>query len=180
MDAEGAEERVLAVGAPAGERDAVDADAGDAEDDEQADVEVGDLEEVDPVNQGECAEGNDGDGDERAAEGDDGRDDEERALDGERHHVFLEEELEAVDEGLQQAEGADARGSPAVLKAAEDFALEQHRVGNGAERDAEYDRDLDDREQKEDFEVGQMSHRVGLQSQSAEVRWSATSVDWWR
>ena len=98
--AERAEERVLAVGAPARESDAVDADAGDAEDDQQTDVEVRDLEEVDAVHHGEGAEGNDGDGDERAAEGDDGREDEQRALDGERHHVFLEEELEAVDQGL--------------------------------------------------------------------------------
>ena len=45
--AEAAEQGVLVVGAPAGERDAVDADGGDAEDDEQADVEVGDVEDVD-------------------------------------------------------------------------------------------------------------------------------------
>ena len=38
--AQRAEERVLVVGAPAGERDAVDADGGDTQDDEQADVDV--------------------------------------------------------------------------------------------------------------------------------------------
>ena len=45
--AERAEQRVLVVRGPAGERDAVDADGGDAEDDEQADVEVGDVEDID-------------------------------------------------------------------------------------------------------------------------------------
>ena len=144
--AERAEQRVLVVRRPAGERDAVDADGGDAEDDEQADVDVGDLEEVDAlVRVVTRAEGHDGDGDERAGERDDGRDDEERALDGERHQVFLEEELDAVGERLQQAEGADARGSPAVLHAAEDFALEQHGVGDGGERDDQHDGDLERR-----------------------------------
>ncbi len=46
------------------------------------------------------------------------------------HEVFLEEELDAVGERLQQAEGADAEGSPAVLDAAEDLALKQDRVGD--------------------------------------------------
>ncbi len=47
--AQRAEQRVLVVRRPAGERDAVDADGGDAEDDQQADVDVGDLEDVDAV-----------------------------------------------------------------------------------------------------------------------------------
>src|SRR6202789_1345692 len=94
------------------------------------------------VAHGDCGEGDHGDGDERAAESDDGRDDEEGALDGERHHVFLEEELEAVDQWLQEAEGADAGGSPAVLQAAKDFALEQDRVGDCRQRDDQHDGDL--------------------------------------
>ena len=67
------------------------------------------------------AEGNDGDGDERAAERDHGREDEEGALDREGHQVFFEEELGAVDQGLEEAEGADAAGSPAVLDAADEL-----------------------------------------------------------
>ena len=50
------------------------------------------------------------------------------------HQVFLEEELDAVGERLQQAEGADAGGSPAVLDAAENLALQQHRVGDRREQ----------------------------------------------
>ena len=95
------------------------------------------------------AEGDDGDGDQRAGERDDRREDEERALDGERHQVFLEEELDAIGERLQQAEGADAGGSPAVLDAAEHLALEQHRVGDRRQRDDEHDGDLEDAEQQE-------------------------------
>src|SRR6185437_47542 len=113
--AQRAEQRILIVRGPAGERDAVDADGGDAEDDEQRDVDVGDLEEIDAAVNGARAEGYHGDGDQRAAEGDHGREDEERALDGERHEVFLEEELDAVGERLEEAEGADAAGAPAVL-----------------------------------------------------------------
>ena len=47
--AQRAEQRILVVRGPAGERDAVDADRGDAEDDQQADIEVGDLEHIDAV-----------------------------------------------------------------------------------------------------------------------------------
>ena len=74
--------------------------------------------------------------------------------------VFLEEELDAVGERLQQAEGADARGSPAVLDAAEDLALQQHRVGDRRQRDDEHDDDLEDAEQQECLELGEMAHRV--------------------
>ena len=144
--AERAEERVLVVRAPAGERDAVDADGGDAEDDEQADVEVGDLEEVDAAVQWSCApKGTTAMETSAQPSAMMGASDEERALDGEGHHVFLEEELDAVGERLEEAEGADARGSPAVLHAAEDLALEQHGVGDGRERDDEHHSDLDDR-----------------------------------
>ena len=154
---------ILVVRRPAGERDAVDADGGDAEDDQQADVEVGDLEDVDAVLTVTCcAEGHDGDGDERAGERDDRREDEERALDGERHEVFLEEELDAVGERLQQAEGADARGSPAVLHAAEDLALQQHGVGDRRQRDDEHDDDLEDAEQQKCLEWREVAHGFQL------------------
>ena len=60
------------------------------------------------------------------------------------HQVFLEEELDAVGERLQQAEGTGAAGSPAVLHAAEDLAFEQHGVGDGGQRDDEDHEDLQD------------------------------------
>ena len=132
--AQRAEQRVLVVRRPAGERDAVDADGGDAENDEQADVDVGDFKEVEAVGaDAGRAEGNDGDGDERAAERDDGREQIERAVDGGGDQVFFEEGFCAVDQRLQQAEGADAAGSPAVLDAADELALKQHGVGDAHE-----------------------------------------------
>ena len=80
--AQRAEQGVLVVRRPAGKRDAVDADGRDAEDDEQADVDVGDLKEAEAVvvDVG-IAEGNDGDGDERAAKRDDGSEQIERLVD---------------------------------------------------------------------------------------------------
>ena len=99
-----------------------------------------------------------------------GREHEERALDGERHHVFLEEELDAVGERLQQAEGADARGSPAVLHAAEDFALQQHRVGDGRQRDDQHDGDLDDGEEQEDLRMWSRWHHGSASSVSLSRR----------
>ncbi len=101
----------------------------------------------------ELSEGDDGDGNQRAGERDDRRDDEERALGGKGKQVFLEEELDAVGERLQQAEGADARGSPAVLHAAEDLALEQHGVGDRRQGDDEDDDDLEDAEQQKCLEL---------------------------
>ena len=53
-----------------------------------------------------------------------------RAIDGGRNQVFFEEGLGAIDKRLQEAEGADAAGSPAVLDAAHQLALEQNRVGD--------------------------------------------------
>ena len=77
----------------------------------------------------------------------------------EGHHVFLEEELDAVGERLQQAERADARGAPAVLHAAEHFALEQHGVGHRGERDDEDHGDLHAGDEEKDREGGQVVHR---------------------
>ena len=104
------------------------------------------------------AEGNDGDGDERADQRDHGRGDEERFFGGDGQQIFLEEELDAVSERLQQAEGADAAGSPAVLHAAEDLALKQHGVGDRGQREHEDDEDLQDAEQEEGDEWAEMGH----------------------
>ncbi len=91
-----------------------------------------------------------------------GASEEERLLDEDGGEVFLEEELDAVGERLQQAEGADARRAPAVLHAAEQLALEQHRVGDRGEGDDEHDHDLEDREQEEGLEVGEVGHATYL------------------
>ena len=75
-----------------------------------------------------CAKRDHGDGDERAAKSKDGRQQIERPVDGRGNQILFEERLGAIDERLQEAEGADAAGSPAVLDAAHQLALEEHGV----------------------------------------------------
>ncbi len=76
------------------------------------------------------AEGNDGDGDERAAQRDDGREEIERPIDGGWNQIFFEERFRAVDQRLQESEWTNAAGTPAVLDAADKLALEEHGVGD--------------------------------------------------
>ncbi len=90
------------------------------------------------------AEGNDADGDQRATQGDDGSQEVERAIDAGGDDVFFEKGLCAVDERLQQTEGTDAVGAPAILNAANKLALKQHGVGDGHQQ---YHRHHDDLEQ---------------------------------
>jgi hypothetical protein len=80
------------------------------------------------------AEGHDGDGEQRAAQRDDGREQIERAVDAGGDDVFFEEGFCAIDQRLQQAEGAHAAGSPAVLDAAHQLALKQHGVSDAHEQ----------------------------------------------
>ena len=166
--AERAEERVLVVGAPAGKRDAVDTDAGDAEDDQEADVEVSrDLEEIDSVDLGLRAEGHHGDGDERAGQRDDGRSTKSGRSTASGIMSSLRKSLMPSARGCSRPNGP-ARGSPAVLHAAKNFALQQHRVGDRRERDDQHHRDLDDRESRNQewiHELGsvlEVAHRVWL------------------
>ena len=146
--AQRAEQRVLVVRRPAGERDAVDADGGDAEDDQQADIDdrrSGTYRRRGRLDVG--AEGDYGDRDQRAGERDDRSQNIERPVDDGGHEVFLEEELQAVGQRLQQAEGTDAAWSAAVLDAANDLALEQDGVGDAGEQDHQHHDDLGDAQQ---------------------------------
>ncbi len=89
------------------------------------------------------AEGNHGDGDQRAAQRDERGQQVERPVDAGGNHVLFEEGLGAIDQRLQQAEGADAAGSPAVLDAGDQLALKQHRVGDAHEKDHRHHDDLE-------------------------------------
>ena len=57
--------------------------------------------------------------------------------------LFLEDELESVGDGLEQAPGADAVGADAVLRPGGDLALQQHQIGARALDDAHHDDDDD-------------------------------------
>ena len=168
--AQAAEQGELVIRAPARERDAVDADRRDAKDDQKADIDVRDIEHVDAGDAVRRAEGNDRDGDEGADERDHRGGDEEGLLSGDGQEVFLEEELDAIGERLQQTERTDAARSPAVLHAAEDLTLEQHGVGDGGERQHEDDEDLQDAEQEEGEEGAEMGHSVSSEG-SCVVKW---------
>ena len=61
-----------------------------------------------------------------------------------RNDVLLRERLDAVGEGLEEAEPAGAVGAGAVLDTAEDFPLGEREVG---EEQAEHREDGDDRDQ---------------------------------
>ena len=81
-----------------------------------------------------------------AGKRDDRRQQVQRTVNPRRHQVFFQEQLRSVGQGLQQAERADARGSPAVLDAADDLAFEQHGVRNRREQDDQHNDDLDSAE----------------------------------
>ena len=75
---------------------------------------------------------------ERAAEGDVGPEAEEELVGVGGDEVFLDEQLDAVGEGLQPAElAADARRAEAVLNAAGDLAFEPDEEDGGAGHEAD-------------------------------------------
>ncbi len=86
--------------------------------------------------------GDDGDGNQSTGQGDDGRQDVERTIHTGGHQILFKEELGSVGQRLQQAERPNPIGSPPVLDAADEFALEQHRVGHGGEKDHQHYGDL--------------------------------------
>ncbi len=84
-----------------------------------------------------------------------GREKIDALLDVGRRQIFLQQKLDSVGERLQQSEWTDARGSPAILHAAHDLALQPHGVGDDGEQNAESDGDLDYR----DDQKSQSAHR---------------------
>ena len=89
-----------------------------------------------------------------------GASDVERLIDVRRRQVFLEEELHAVGQRLQQPERADARGSPAVLDAADNLALQPDGVGHGGQQHDQRDHDLDQRDEDESGDDSSYLHAV--------------------
>ena len=102
------------------------------------------------------------------AERDHGGQDVERPVYIGGHQVFFKEELEAVGHGLPQAERTNAGGSPAILDAADNFALQQHGVGYGAEEDRQHHGNLQTTQQKKDQEAHGV-FRFGLSAQVKSV-----------
>src|SRR5690606_23573777 len=126
--------------------DDVDEPALDGQGVDAEEVEVGDLPEPAP--------GDDDESHQRRDDDDGGGEGEEEAVDVAGGVVLLEEELEAVGEGLAEAELAaqepeagqaevepDAVGADAVLDVGGDLALEVDAVGHADEDDVDHDED---------------------------------------
>src|SRR6185369_4030382 len=62
--------------------------------------------------------------------------------------VFFEDELQPVRERLQKSEGADTRGSPAILHAAHNLTLQPHRIRHSRQQHEDRNQDLHHRGQK--------------------------------
>jgi hypothetical protein len=140
--AKAAEEGVFGTGGPSAEDDAVGGEAGHRQDDENADGDIGDHEgEVD--GKGPEAEdggagledappGDDGVADHGGGEDGDGGEDEEEFVGVGGDEFFLEDELHAVDDGLEEALGPGAVGADAVLDPSSGFAFEEDEVRDQA------------------------------------------------
>ncbi len=64
-----------------------------------------------------------------------------------RLEILLEEELDAIGEGLQNAERAGGVGSHAVLEVTDHLALEPDHQHRGNKHEGEHDHDLEDHDQ---------------------------------
>ena len=150
--AQPAEQRILAVRAPAGEDDAVDAHRGDGEEHEDADVDVGrlqlDLLRQQPEEVGGSPPRHDNEGGEARRHRQDRRQREEHGIGGARLQLLLEEQLDDVGHRLQHAPGTDAVGAEPLLHEGGHLALHEHqhrrRVEQHEEREAQDDEVADE------------------------------------
>ncbi len=141
------EQRVRRSGRPAGEHDAVHADRGDRQDVEHAHGEVGQLQrrlDVGERHRDHRAERDHRDREEGRDRGDERREDEDGLVDGLRDDVFLEHQLDAVGETLEQTEGSVHVGADAVLHAGHHATLQPDDEQRHHQQDHEGEHDLDD------------------------------------
>jgi hypothetical protein len=137
--AHGAEERILRVRGPAGDDDAVDADRTDRQQIEHPGIDVGQH----PARR----EGNHGPGGQCRCDGHHRAEDKELLVGGRREQDFLEKQLEAVGNRLQETPRTDPVGADANLHPADDLALPEGQVGD---RQHQGRKDQDDLEQRPD------------------------------
>src|SRR5208282_4181954 len=144
--AQSTEQRIFVIRGPASQRDTIDTHRGNAEDYQQPDVQVGNLQisapgsEVDPV-----AKGNHRYRGNRKDDRQDGRRNVERLVHMRLGQIFLENELDAVGQRLEQAKRSNPRGTPAVLDVRRHLTLQPDAIGHGGEQNANHGDRLDDR-----------------------------------
>ena len=147
--AQAGEQRKLAVRGVARQDDPVDADRGDADDIQQADIDIGDVERdlvAEQIDRG--PERNDRVDNQRRHHRDDRRGGEHPLVGAGRRDVFLDHQLHRVGDRLQDAERSDAHRPEPRLRPGNDFALEQHHVGDRDQRRVQHDDDLQQRDEK--------------------------------
>jgi hypothetical protein len=148
--AQAAQQRVLAVGGPAAERHAINAQRRDGQNEQDADVEVGQpqvglhAEDLDLR-----AEWNDDDRDQRDRHGEKRRQQIEERVGAGGHDTLLRQQLEDIGDGLQQAVRADAIGARAQLNMRQHLALDPLQVGQSRQQREQHDRGFDQAEEEE-------------------------------
>ena len=161
--AEAAQERVLVVGRPTGERDAVDPERGEREHEEEADREVTHRhrERAMPAHQAdqrkvpvEVHRNRRGPRDhpgqaERRNERDRRRQHEDHRVGAGRERLFLDDVLDPVGGGLQEAGPSHPIGAAAVLHPGAHLSLHEREERHAHHHDGEHHQHLEDAEQEE-------------------------------
>src|SRR5690606_34048598 len=135
---------VFRIARPSRHDDAVDAERRDGEEIEDADIDVGndDLAAV------PSAERNHGPTDQRQNEGQQGREDEHHPVGAGGDPRFLEDQLHAVGDRLQQPEGTDDVGAAPKLYGRDHLALGIGEIGHHQHDRYNDGHDLDDQDDR--------------------------------
>src|SRR5439155_690158 len=140
-----AEDRVLRLGGPAADDEAVDADRAEREDEDQRDRQVRDrARDVMAADGPAPAPRQDAEREQRGEHRDDGRDDVEGLLGRRRRERLLADQLQQVGDRHEQALGTRAVRAEAELHAAEQLSLEPGREGEEDHHDVDHDERLRD------------------------------------
>src|SRR5512145_1157040 len=153
------QQRILAVGRPSAEDNAVGTDRGEGQNVENANIDVADDERLDRdaeyLDFLARTKRNDGKTDQSRNHGEDRREAEHELVRAGRDDVLLEKQFQAVSNRLEDAVGTDFHGAHAVLHPAEHFAL-----GEGQDHDRQHDHahDRGDLDQRDCQPQTQLSH----------------------
>ena len=182
------EQRVLGPRRPAGQHHAVHRDRRHGQGEQDADGRVGHLHEGgvaedvdDPVVVAVevPADGDDGEQQEGRDERQERRQHEHAALGPVRDEVLLEEELDAVGQGLEHAEGAGQVGSDTVLHVRHELALEPDHQHGGQQQQHEDDDHLGhDHGDDAPLELARQHRILGEDHCSPPAVSTRTSVTW--
>jgi len=139
---------VLIVGGPPRKEYRVHRERSDGKDIQNADIEVGgDDETVDRLTKdretGISCEGHSDKCAERDGDGDRRRQQVQEGLDARRSEVFLGDQLDDVDHGLQQTEGADPIGPEAILYESRATPLHPHHDRYRGQHNGQHEGQLD-------------------------------------